>query len=274
LPDLLLKGAVKFPFGGATVITYCGEGAKFQPLFQFAFDDIETVGGDAVFGAIPELGPFFFAQIPQGRAEFFARASGQLFQIEECKPRRLVGTDALAIEKTKRSQPAILLASDTIEEFAAPQPEPERTSRALAVILGTFGRVGKGFVGFFDAQKNSWIAGGRIVGVKAVSERAVYALDRFFIRMRAEPQNLVVIGGKAVFPKGDVRREPVFLPGVGLGVCQVCGRHFRTPEYEVPRAYSSPAACRRFGSRRRGRGIQLSKIEEQNKTRYKPTASV
>src|SRR5579863_4290695 len=99
-PGTLQRGWLKSQFSG--VIAYRREGAKFQPVFQFAFDDIEAVCGNTVLGGVAEPGPLFFAQIPQGGSQFFARASSQLFQIEERKPRRLMRADSLAIEETKR----------------------------------------------------------------------------------------------------------------------------------------------------------------------------
>jgi hypothetical protein len=69
------------------------------------------------------------------RTEFFARASGQQFEVEKRKTGRLVGADPLAIEKTKRSHPAILLASDTIKEFPALQAEPRRLFNSLRSAL-------------------------------------------------------------------------------------------------------------------------------------------
>jgi len=53
---------------GAGVITHGSEGAKFQVVFEFAFDDIETVGGDAVLGGLAELRPLFLAEIPASAA--------------------------------------------------------------------------------------------------------------------------------------------------------------------------------------------------------------
>ena len=190
-----------FQFSRQIVIGQCCESAKFQPVFQLALDEIKTVGGDAVRREFPDRRPLLFAQIPKGGSEFFARASRQSFQIEDRKPRRFMGTDPLAIEETKHSQPAILPASDTIEEFTASQPKSCRAFGVLAqnVILCAPGRVGKSLVGLSEAQKSLRVACTRVVRVKTVRERTVYALDGVFVRLRTNSQDLVVIGGKDVF---------------------------------------------------------------------------
>jgi hypothetical protein len=46
---------------GAGAITHGSKGAEFQAVFEFAFDDIKTVGGDAVLGGLPELRPLSLA---------------------------------------------------------------------------------------------------------------------------------------------------------------------------------------------------------------------
>jgi hypothetical protein len=89
-------------------------------LLELALHDIETVNGDTVRRQFPDSRPLLLAQIPKGVDEFFARAPRQSFQIEDRKPRGFMGADPSAIEETKQSQPAILRASDTIEEFTAP----------------------------------------------------------------------------------------------------------------------------------------------------------
>jgi hypothetical protein len=109
-------------FTGVRVITDGGEGQELHPVLQVALHHIEAIGRDAVFGPA-ERGQFSFAQVPEGRAELFASASGELFEIEQRKSGRFVAADPLAIEKAERGQPAILLAEDAIEEFASSQAE-------------------------------------------------------------------------------------------------------------------------------------------------------
>ena len=112
-------------------MAYCCEGAKFQPLFQLALDEIKTLNGDTVGRGFADGCPLLFAQIPKGGSDFFAGPSSLLFQIEDGKRGRVMAADPLAIEETKHGQPAILRAGDTIEEFTAAQPKPRRASAAL-----------------------------------------------------------------------------------------------------------------------------------------------
>ena len=196
-----------------------GPGSGCFPIFQFVLDDIETRGGNAVLGEFPGLSPLLFTQIPQGGTEFFARTSGQLLQIENRKSRRL--TCRLAIEETKHSQPAKLLASDTVKKFPPSQAKPRRVFSALpeSVILRAPGLVGKSVVGLPDPQKSLRVACAGIVRVKTACERVVYALDRLFICLRPNSQDLVVIGNGDVSltrPGGlDVQRERVVDPETG-----------------------------------------------------------
>jgi hypothetical protein len=133
-----------------------------------------------------------------------------------------VGTDALAIEKAKRSQPAILLAPDPVEKLATPQPEPERASRTLPVNTAHTSTDWKGSQASFDTEKTSPVARARIVGMKMIGERSADALACLIVRVRNEPQNLVVIGGKASCS------EHFPAPEIQFGVCQFCGRHVRS----------------------------------------------
>src|SRR4029077_12440271 len=125
------------------------EGAEFQPVFQFALDEIEAFGGDAVRREFTEGCPVLRAQIPERGSDFFARAARQLFQVEDRKPGRFMGVGHLAIEETKQRQPAILAAPDAIEEFTAAQAESRRAPAVLAqkVILFAVILIGKSLVG-------------------------------------------------------------------------------------------------------------------------------
>ena len=172
-------------------------------IVSFVLDNIEASSGNAVLGVFPGLSPLLLTQIPQGGTEFFARASGQLLQVQNREARQF--TCRLAIEETKHRQPAILLAFDTVKKFPSPQAKPVRISGALpeSFILCAFGPVGKSVVSLRHAQKSPGVAGDGIIRVKAACQGAVYTFNRFFIRLRPNSQNLVVIGKEEVSLTGD-----------------------------------------------------------------------
>jgi len=119
-----------------------------------------------------------------------------LFEIDNREAWRFVGGESLAIEESENGQPAILSAFDAVEELLASQDESFRGGVLQGgIVSGALGVIRKKFVRLFEALKCFRIAGGMIVGVKALRKRAVDALDAVTIRARTESQEFVVIRG-------------------------------------------------------------------------------
>lgn len=101
-----------------------GDGPECGPVArQTRFDVIHTRGGDSIAGLL--VGPHiaFFAEVPERKAEFFARKAAQTFQIEEGKTGKLVVRRAFAVKQAEDRQTAIPLAFKTVEEIAGPEIE-------------------------------------------------------------------------------------------------------------------------------------------------------